>query len=127
MVHVKWVKELSHRPKVYFFDNGIRNAIVQRLDPSLISTERGHLFEQTVFQTLYARYGQSIRYWRTINQTEVDFVIAHSPGILAYEAKYTWEKPGRKTRSLISFETEYSNQIKDSTVIDRSTIISLFM
>ena len=50
MVHVKWVKELSHRPKVYFFDNGIRNAIVQRLDPSLISTERGHLFEQTVFQ-----------------------------------------------------------------------------
>ena len=63
------VKEISHRPKMYFIDNGIRNILLQKTTKGLIVADKGLLFEQTIFQILRQKNNEKLHYWRTINQT----------------------------------------------------------
>ncbi len=87
-------KELSKRPKVFFIDTGLRNAVLNdwRLD--------GPLFENYVFTELI-KLGKEPRYWRTKTKLEVDFVVDGIP----IEAKLT--EP-RITAGLKSFIRTYS-------------------
>lgn len=101
-------KEVAKRPKIYFHDTGLRNAFLRRLDENLLINDLGSLFENTIGNQLVSRYGaEKVNYWRTINQTEVDFVVNREPRLLAIETKYSWDN-NSKPRSLLSLESEYS-------------------
>ncbi|MFH1408236.1 MAG: ATP-binding protein [Patescibacteria group bacterium] len=119
------VKESSQRPKVFFEDNGIRNALLRKTAPNLILADIGKLFEQMVFQILRHKYKENVKYWRNINQTEVDFVVTVPNGILAFETKYSWDK---KTipQNLKSFEKVYTKELLKSTVISKENIVFAF-
>jgi len=118
-------KELIHRPKIYFEDNGIRNALLNRLDATTTVSDQGQLFANTVFIHLKNRYGGSnLKFWRTNNQTEVDFIIEKEGRILAIEAKNSWIKKSLP-RNLISFKHKYLNKIEDAKVISRENLFTI--
>ncbi|MBU0975097.1 ATP-binding protein [Patescibacteria group bacterium] len=111
-------KELIHMPKIYFNDLGIRNAILGKLLPKLIITDRGKLFENAVALILVDLYEKhNLRFWRNINQTEVDFIcLKNTQKIDVFEVKYKWSGL-QLPKSLLSFINQYNNLIDKSEVI----------
>ena len=66
--------------KFYFFDVGLINGLLKRKEVSESTTEFGVLFEQYIFQEIRAYLGYfgpdfNLEYWRTKDQSEVDFVV----------------------------------------------------
>jgi uncharacterized protein len=114
------VKEMVHRPKVYFADLGIRNALLRKLDPVLVAPDRGELFENAVGLGLVAEYGiDRVKYWRTNNKTEVDFVVLNEgERVSAYEAKFSFGLGGLP-RNMISFRGKYGNILNTTMVVSK--------
>lgn len=71
--------ELTKNPKIYFYDSGLRNSLIDNFLPLDSRTDKGFLIENFVAVNLKGM-GNEPRFWRTKNKTEVDFV---------------WEKEGR--------------------------------
>lgn len=97
-------KQLRTTPKIYFFDNGVANALRGELTvPVRESTGRyGELFEGTIVQEIirandYEELDLKLSYWRTNNDMEVDLVISRGAGkpLAAIEIK-SGTNPGRK-------------------------------
>lgn len=83
-------KELTKMPKVYFNDNGLRNALLNNFSKPSESTDKGALLENYVYGRLRDLYGADhLRFWRTADGNEVDFVVEQTlnKGV-AYEVKY---------------------------------------
>jgi uncharacterized protein len=82
-------KELVKMPKVFLLDTGLRNCLINNFQMLAVRTDRGELWENTVFRMLAVTYGiDEIKYWRTIGGNEVDFVLPDINTPIAFEAKY---------------------------------------
>ncbi len=80
-------KELTKMPKVYFFDSGLRNHFINNFEIIDIRLDKWELLENIVFKNLITKYSfDDIKFWRTQNKNEVDFVIEEDKK--AYEVKY---------------------------------------
>lgn len=66
--------EIVKNPKVYFFDTGIRNFIINDFRGFDDRPDTGALLENSVFQQLLKK-DYKINYWRTKKQHEIDFII----------------------------------------------------
>lgn len=82
-------KELVKMPKVVFFDNGMRNCLINNFQPINMRTDKGELWENTISGILLEKYGvDSVQFWRTSAGNEVDFVLAEIENPKAIEAKF---------------------------------------
>ena len=102
-------KELTKMPKVYFNDVGLRNALLNRFESPHYRMDKGMLFENFVYNQLRIKYEQDqIKYWRTVDGKEVDFVIekAYKEG-LALEIK--WDCKQFKAKKYKKFQEIYPN------------------
>ncbi len=87
-------KELTKMPKIYFMDLGLRNFFVNNYGPVDFRQDKGALLENAVFrQFLNWFYPQDIKFWRTTDQHEVDFVVREA---YAVEVKYDIKKFKRR-------------------------------
>ncbi len=79
-------KELTKQQKVYFYDLGLRNLLIRNFDLADLRPDRGEVYENFIFRELleHTRLDQ-IKFWRTQNKNEVDFIIGDTH---AFEAKY---------------------------------------
>lgn len=78
-------KELTRMSKVYFYDLGLRNFFINNFNSYDVREDKGVLLENATFRHLVEAYGEDgIKFWRTIAQNEVDFIIN---GKLALETK----------------------------------------
>ncbi len=69
-------KELVKMPKLYFQDNGFRNALINNFQRLKTRDDRGLLLENQALQQLLYHYNEyDIKYWRTTDQNEIDFVL----------------------------------------------------
>lgn len=102
-------KRLSAHPKVYFFDNGVTNAInkysLKIKDPSLL----GKLFEQFIINETF-RYIKNRKsmvqmfFWRTSAGAEVDLILEKDKKLIAaMEIKYSENISGSHLSGLRSF------------------------
>jgi predicted AAA+ superfamily ATPase len=66
--------ELVKNPKVYFFDTGLRNAVIKDFKPVNERQDKGALYENCVFSELMKK-DRLVKYWRTKSKAEVDFVV----------------------------------------------------
>ncbi|MEE8524841.1 MAG: DUF4143 domain-containing protein, partial [Thermoanaerobaculia bacterium] len=68
--------EVTGAPKVFFFDNGLRNAVFGGFAATSGRADRGALWENAVFGELAKRQDplEEIFYWRSKNGAEIDFV-----------------------------------------------------
>jgi predicted AAA+ superfamily ATPase len=96
------VTELKKSPKVYFYDVGLRNAVLGDFTPAFSRSDSGVLLENFVFGEL-RRLGLEVRYWRTTAKAEVDFVIPSDPPV-SIEVKAS----GKPTRGFYSFIKHYN-------------------
>lgn len=75
--------ELSSKFKVYFWDMGIRNAVINRFYPFEGRDDRGSIFENLVIaailkRNLYAQRPFNAYFWRTYQGYEIDLVLESS-------------------------------------------------
>lgn len=72
-------KELTKMPKVYINDLGLRNVLINYFSPLEQRADKGIVLENLAFRLLSERYDQDqIKYWRTADGNEVDFVVETS-------------------------------------------------
>jgi predicted AAA+ superfamily ATPase len=74
--------EISAKQKIYFWDLGIRNAVINRFTPFETRDDRGALFENLVVasilkRNLYAQKPFNAYFWRTYQGYEIDLVLQH--------------------------------------------------
>lgn len=81
--------EVTGTSKVFFLDNGLRNAVFGGFKPSQERADRGALWENAVFNELAKRLDllDKIRFWRSKNGAEVDFVVRRGERMVAIEVK----------------------------------------
>jgi hypothetical protein len=104
-------KELTKMPKLYFLDLGLRNFFIKNFRLFNEREDKGFLLENAVFRQLIEKYNfDEIKFWRTIQRQEVDFVIDEK---LSFEVKVQPDK--FKERKYRVFLENYS-QIKLSIV-----------
>lgn len=82
--------ELVKNPKIYFYDLGLRNSLIDTFQPLMLRTDKGTLIENFIAISLGGR-GGDLRFWRTKNKAEVDFV---------------WEKEGIFSATEVKAGTE---------------------
>jgi len=103
-------KEITKSPTPYFVDLGMRNLVLSRWGTLTEPSDLGLAFQALVFQILRARFPDTpVRYWRTIERAEVDFVVEHESlgGICPVEVKFASLRKPAITRSLRSFLDKY--------------------
>jgi hypothetical protein len=116
--HRNPITELKKIPKVYFFDLGLRNYIIDNFNTLEKRTDSGALIENFVFLTLKNNYLEiTINYWRTIAKAEVDFVLRIEDEIIPVEVKYQSFKEPKISRSLRNFIKSYN--IKRTLVVTK--------
>lgn len=87
-------KEVTKQPKLYFLDNGIRNAVLNNFSPLQTRADVGALWENYCIQERIKRLNyDSIRYqgyfWRTYDDQEIDWIEDYNQSLHAYEMKYS--------------------------------------
>jgi hypothetical protein len=91
-------KEVSKSKKWYFYDNGIRNALINNFSPLAARNDVGQLWEQYFLAerlkyNQYRQYFPQYHFWRTYDQQELDLLeINDKQEMMAYECKW---KPNR--------------------------------
>lgn len=101
--------ELKNSKKIYFYDNGIRNALVSNFAPVESRTDVGALWENFVIsermkRNEYGRVWCNSYFWRTKDQTEIDYLEEQDGKLMAYEFKYNSR---RKAKLPPSFDQAY--------------------
>jgi predicted AAA+ superfamily ATPase len=109
--HRNPITELKKVPKVYFFDSGLRNYIIDNFNPLEKRTDSGALIENSVFLRVRKDFPDvTINYWRTISKAEVDFVLRMKDEIIPIEVKYQSFKVPKISKSLRSFIESYKTR-----------------
>jgi len=85
--------EISTNRKIYFYDNGIRNALISNYNPLSLRTDTGALWEnflisERVKYLMNNQISANIYFWRTTQQQEIDFIEERGGKIYAYEFKW---------------------------------------
>lgn len=111
--------EITAKPKIYFYDNGIRNAIIGQFNPLQSRQDVGALFEnffisEKIKQLNYKGFYGKIHYWRNTQQAEIDFIEINEGEITAHEIKYN---PNKKVNFTKSFTEKYHP--KETLVVNK--------
>jgi predicted AAA+ superfamily ATPase len=90
-------QEVTSKSKYYFYDNGIRNALIAQFNGLDQRNDVGQLWENFVFvermkyRTFTPVYANTY-FWRTYSQQEIDLVEERDGRLFAYEAKWSPRK-----------------------------------
>jgi len=68
-------KELTKMPKVFFFDNGYRHAILNNFEPLTHRVDSGMSLENHLFSEWIKGDISDIKFWRTQDKNEIDFIV----------------------------------------------------
>jgi predicted AAA+ superfamily ATPase len=102
----KITTELRKSPKIYFFDFGLRNYLVNNFNELDRRGDASFLVENFVLNQL-GRYVEKINYWRTKTKSEVDFILDLVSEQIPVEVKFkSFIKP-RISPPLRSFIKKY--------------------
>lgn len=86
-------KEVTKAGKWYFYDNGIRNAIIGNFNPLSIRQDVGALWENyLISERIKANHNEALNkefyFWRTYDRQEIDLVEESSGSLTALEFKW---------------------------------------
>lgn len=98
--------EIRKSRKIYFYDNGVRNALISNFSQINLRTDKGSLWENfLVSERLKLLNNLQIdakRYfWRTAQQQEVDYIEERDGQLSAYEFKWTEKKTNKLPATFI--------------------------
>jgi predicted AAA+ superfamily ATPase len=98
-------KEVTKSKKWYFFDNGIRNALINNFSQLNNRNDTGQLWEQYILAermkyNSYKNYFPQYFFWRTYDGQEIDLLELNNGQLQAIECK--WQN--RKTKVRLPFQ-----------------------
>jgi predicted AAA+ superfamily ATPase len=104
--------EVTKMTKIYFWDNGIRNAIIDRFEPLSSRNDHGILWENFMISERqkwnnHREETAKSYFWRNYNQSEVDYVEMENGKLSAFEMKWQPRKNAGVTRA-------FTNQYPDA-------------
>lgn len=90
-------KEVTKSSKYYFYDNGLRNALIANMNPLELRDDVGKLWENYAIseRLKFLQYTGMVSnnyFWRTYDQQEIDWIEDRNGKLHAYEMKW---KPGK--------------------------------
>jgi predicted AAA+ superfamily ATPase len=113
--------ELKKGKKVYFWDVGIRNALIKNFTPTELRQDVGALWENFVIvelikQAVYEKRDTAFFFWRTTQQQEIDLIALNEGQMTIYEMKYNpKQKPKFSKTFLRAYQPEATHVVnKDS-------------
>ncbi|MEK7545170.1 MAG: ATP-binding protein [Patescibacteria group bacterium] len=103
-------KEITKKSKFYFYDNGIRNAIIANFNKSEIRNDIGQLWENFIFmerlkKRAYQNISGNVYFWRTWDQKEIDIIEEREGKLFGYECKWS----DKKTKAPKDWLENYKN------------------
>lgn len=103
--------EITRTSKWYFYDVGVRNALINNLNPLPLREDVGALWEnflvmEAVKSAAYAGVTANLRFWRTWEQQEIDLIDERDGVLHAYEFKWN---PNAKVKRPVRFLETYPN------------------
>lgn len=95
-------KEIRKSNRWYFYDNGIRNALIRNYNAINLRNDTGQLWENYLMAermkvNAYLKRRVNTYFWRTYDQQEIDLVEESGSSLVAYEFK--WNKTKGKVPS----------------------------
>lgn len=92
--------EITKKSKWYFYDNGIRNAIINNFNPMELRDDEGKLWENYVLSERlkkqeYLKVHSANFFWRTHNRQEIDWIEDRAGKLHAYEIKWGKKKKAK--------------------------------
>lgn len=104
-------KEITKTCRYYFWDNGVRNALIQNFNDVSTRSDMGQLWENFCFVERIKKqsYNETMcnhYFWRTYDQQEVDMIEEIGDKLLAFEFKWN---PRKETKVPKAFATNYPN------------------
>ena len=108
-------KEISKSHKIYFWDTGVRNAILNEFSFNPLRSDIGHLWENWVVaefakQNMLSGQKKNLYFWRSRTGSEVDLIVKEGEKISAYEIKWTNKKAVSR-----AFMTKYGVAVETVT------------
>ena len=103
--------EIKKGRKIYFYDNGIINAVTGNFNPLAQRTDIGSLWENYIIseriKLLNIQQSEASYYfWRTTQQQEIDYIEKSTDQILACEIKWNAKS---KYKIPVTFSANYTN------------------
>ena len=96
--------ELKKSYKIYFYDNGLRNAVINQFNPVNLRNDTGQLWENW-FISERMKYLNNTQqtvsrfFWRTLAQQEVDYIEDATGIVTAFECKWNLKAKGGLSRA----------------------------
>ncbi len=86
-------KEISKTVRYYFYDNGVRNSLIQNFNRLSLRNDVGQLWENYLMverrkANEYAGRQANVYFWRTYDQKELDYVEERGGMLRGYEFKW---------------------------------------
>ena len=105
--------ELKFSKKIYFYDNGLRNAIISDFSQVENRGDVGALWENFLISERvkfaeYSKFWANRYFWRTREQKEIDLLEEYDGKLYAYEFKYNASK---RPKAPLAFRQNYPNAI----------------
>ncbi len=105
--------ELKFGRKIYFCDNGIRNALINNFSDIELRQDAGSLWENFMISELrkYNHYTHNYcntYFWRTTQKQEIDYIEEKDGKLTAYEFKWS---PKKKSRVSSTFTSAYPESV----------------
>ena len=108
--------EMKKGKKVYFYDNGVRNAVIANFAPIELRNDVGALWEnlmvsERVKRNAYCQSYAQLYFWRTHEQKEIDLVEVEDGQTRAFEFKWNPKKSARMPSAFASAYPDASFQV----------------
>ncbi len=93
--------ELKKSIKIYFYDNGVRNAVISNFSSCALRSDIGELWEnflisERIKNNAFHNRKSKYYFWRTTQKQEVDFIEEENGTFKAFEFKYNPKKANAK-------------------------------
>jgi uncharacterized protein len=118
-------KEISTSRKIYFYDNGIRNAIINNFNPLSQRNDVGALWEnyfitEKLKSNTYKKLAIKSWFWRSKMHAEIDYIEEQKDSITAFELKWDEKKKAKFSTTFTDFY-----QPRETIIVNRSNFWNL--
>ncbi len=121
-------KEVAKNDRYYFYDNGVRNSLIQNFNPLHLRDDIGKLWENFMYierikTNHYSGRHANVYFWRTYDQKEIDMIEEREGKLFGYEFKWQGEIKNVTKRAFL--ETYKNSEVQTVTKDNFETFLEV--
>lgn len=116
-------KEINKSRKIYFYDNGVRNALIRNFNAYDLRTDRGAVWEnfliaERIKRDNYLREFKNYYFWRTYDQKEIDFIEEAGGQLRGFEFEWIKDKLTQPKEFLETYENSSVELVNKNSFVE---------